>query len=196
MSNDQDVPTPESIAADALAIVERLGPEIEALYKEHQKWTPLQRAKPVVNPDAPIPLVPGSLPRGHEIWMNDRYTVIKAPTRYGNLGPMIHLSIRRIDRLPIRDWSDFQMIKNQLCGKDWEGVELYPRESRKVDEANQYHLWCFERWEIPVGFSGDRLVADGRPSNHPHGSKQRLKYEDPDVTPPTLGSLSLEGQDT
>lgn len=70
----------------------------------------------------------------------------------------LHLSIRRNDRKPIRDWRHLQRIKNELAGEDWEAVELYPAEDRKVDMANQYHLWCWP-FRLPFGFQ-ERDVED------------------------------------
>ena len=74
--------------------------------------------------------------------------------------PMIHLSIKRIDKQPIHDWRDLQEIKNALVGPEHEAVELYPAESRVVDSANQYHLWVLadpaERF--PFGFT-ERYVS-------------------------------------
>lgn len=72
-----------------------------------------------------------------ESWMNDHYVVIKKELPNG----FTHLSIRRTDRKACRDWRDFQQMKNQLCGDEREGVELYPAESRLVDTANQFHIW-------------------------------------------------------
>lgn len=54
---------------------------------------------------------------------------------------VVHLSIKRKDDLRVRSWVDLQMIKNSLVGPECEGVEIFPAESRKVDYANQYHLW-------------------------------------------------------
>lgn len=73
---------------------------------------------------------------------NNYYTVQK---RFCDtvIGPMHHLSIRRNDRKPVHDWNDLQWIKNQLVGPEFEAVELYPAESRLMDDANQYHLWVF-----------------------------------------------------
>lgn len=98
-----------------------------------------------------------------EQWANDEYVVHKRlipGTTGDDQEPtyMIHLSIRRQDREPVRDWRDFQRIKNQLAGPDWEGVEIYPAESRKVDGANQYHLWCFP-FTLGIGFN-ERLVSN------------------------------------
>ena len=73
-----------------------------------------------------------------------------------------HLSIKTHDKEPISDWRDMQTIKNELIGKEYEAVELYPAESRLVDTANQYHLWVMEKpldegGYFPFGFH-DRLV--------------------------------------
>lgn len=92
-----------------------------------------------------------------EFWGNDTYQV--HVIRWAGHGPkggdVIQLSIKRRDQRPVRDWRDFQRIKNQLVGPECEAIELYPAESRLVDTANQFHLWCIPdpgyRW--PVGYS-------------------------------------------
>lgn len=84
-----------------------------------------------------------------ETWMNGQYVVIKKDMPSG----LSHLSIRRVDRKACRDWRDFQAIKNQLCGKEREGIELYPAESRVVDTANQFHLWVMpEGVKLEIGW--------------------------------------------
>jgi hypothetical protein len=90
------------------------------------------------------------------IWKNDIYQV--AVRNKG--GGLVHLSIKRIDRQPIHDWRDLQQIKNELVGPECEAVEIYPAESRRVDTANQYHLWAFvdPAYRIPFGFS-ERAVT-------------------------------------
>lgn len=76
--------------------------------------------------------------------------------------PIKHLSIKRIDKRPIRDWRHLQRIKNEIVGPEYEAVELFPAESRLVDTANQYHLWVFDRagFTIPLGWASQRLVID------------------------------------
>lgn len=73
-----------------------------------------------------------------------------------NLPGMIHLSIKRRDRKPVgpERFLHFQRIKNDLVGPEHEAVELYPAESRLVDCAHQYHLWCspIAGWRFPFGF--------------------------------------------
>lgn len=84
---------------------------------------------------------------------------------------LIHLSIKRLDQKPIRDWRHLQRIKNELVGERHEAVELFPVESRLIDTANQYHLWVFgepgTRWGF--GFE-ERLVL---PPEHVSGAVQR-----------------------
>jgi len=91
-----------------------------------------------------------------EVWKNYIYTVLKHTHE-----DMVWLSIRRNDRKPVTDWRHKQLIKNQLVGEECEGMELYPAESRLVDTANQYHLWCSTTpgFRFPVGFNS-RVVFD------------------------------------
>ena len=86
---------------------------------------------------------------------------------------MVHLSIRRLDRKPVRDWRLLQQIKNALVGPDHEAVELYPAESRLVDTANQFHLWCLAEpgLRFPFGYV-ERLVT-GPKDAADIGAKQR-----------------------
>ena len=86
-----------------------------------------------------------------EMWRNDRYVVtVRRHLPHPFYEHMTHLSIRRVDRAPLRDWRHFQRIKNELCGPEWEGLELYPAESRLIDEANQFHLWVVDA-ALPFG---------------------------------------------
>lgn len=93
--------------------------------------------------------------RDDACWINDMYQV-----NVNEQPGLTHLSIKRIDRAPIHDWRDLQAIKNEICGPEREAVEIYPAESRKVDTANQYHLWVLPAGEsLPFGFS-IRAVTD------------------------------------
>lgn len=84
------------------------------------------------------------------MWANNIYTVHRKIEE----GGFTWLSIRRNDRKPIRDWRHFQRIKNELCGPEREAIELFPAESRLVDEANQYHLWVLAEGErVPLGWN-------------------------------------------
>lgn len=94
--------------------------------------------------------------RKEEVWINNEYQVNirKDIPAFDDQIILWHLSIKRLDKEPLHDWRDLQQIKNMLVGVDYEAVELYPSESRKVDSANQYHLWVFYKemssTEIPV----------------------------------------------
>lgn len=95
-----------------------------------------------------------------EVWANDLYDcqVRYLEPQLGRSGP-VHLSIKRMDRNPIRDWRHMQAIKNEVIGSEREAVEVFPRESRLVDGSNQYHLWVMpEGVDVPLGF-GERAVG-------------------------------------
>lgn len=97
----------------------------------------------------------------HAIYRNSRYqvSVWYEGSDVHPMGKWIHLSIKDHEKSARHDWRDFQRIKNELCGPEFEAIEIYPAESRLVDTANQYHLFVFNR-TIPFGFR-ERLVADG-----------------------------------
>jgi len=79
------------------------------------------------------------------------------------------LVIRRHNNEPVHDWRDLQQIKNELCGPESEGVELYPAESRLVDESNEYHMFVLPPGErVPFGY-GTRSIG----TNPPGKNKQR-----------------------
>jgi len=103
---------------------------------------------------------------GWETWENDVY--------YGSLrrydagsplggGPYAIIGISSLDETARHDWRDFQQIKNDLVGQEWEGVELYPAESRLVDPSNRFYLWCFPRGVIPWGFSERSVLSPDHP---------------------------------
>lgn len=97
-------------------------------------------------------------------WINHKYQVLVCRTQAFAPGwpRMVHLSIKRLDKQPIHDWRDLQRIKNELCGTDAEGCEVYPAEDRLVDEANQFHIWVMEPGaRLPFGHHAGRVVADG-----------------------------------
>lgn len=79
-----------------------------------------------------------------EVWINDIYQVaVRRGLKVGEY-TICHLSIKRHDRQAVMDWRHMQWIKNQLVGEECEGCELFPKESRLVDGANQFHMWVFE----------------------------------------------------
>lgn len=126
---------------------------------EDQPWQPmLQR---------PMPAHIVSHHRAHgirvpdELWSNDIYEVFVAYLDENEPDSGRHLSIKRYDRAPVRNWRHFQQMKNEICGEFCEGMELFPSEARIADNANQYHLWVMpEGEEIPIGFEGGMTLLD------------------------------------
>jgi len=109
-----------------------------------------------------------------EVYLNDKYQVIVQR----NDGPegwpdIIHLSIKRRDKDVIHDWRELQEIKNAIVGPENEAVELYPAESRLVDSANQFHLWCLSEpgHLFPFGMFTKAVKDDGEIA----GSRQRRR---------------------
>lgn len=90
---------------------------------------------------------------------NSRYTVLWRDVENPS-GTLVHLSIKRNDKNPLHDWRDLQRIKNEILGAEEEAMELYPSESRLVDAANQYHLWCFRGMSAPFGYKSQRCVME------------------------------------
>jgi hypothetical protein len=130
-------------------------------------WTPFEEC---VVPDDPLYAI-GNAPSA--IYRNSRYQVAIF-TGACDLGAYLQLSIKSLDRSARHDWRDLQRIKNELVGKEYEAIELYPAESRCVDTANQFFLFVFHTWVPPVGFR-QRLIADGDGGN----TKQRPFEERP-----------------
>lgn len=101
----------------------------------------------------------------NEVWKNNIYTVFvrrNVPALTANGLPLVTwLSIKRNDKQVCRDWRHFQLIKNQLCGSECEGVEIFPAESRLIDGSNQFHLWILQdpADKIPFGFNEGRNVS-------------------------------------
>lgn len=104
-----------------------------------------------------------------DCWINDKYQVFRR--RHGDV---IHLSIKHRDKGVLQDWRDYQQIKNELVGPECEGVQLYPAESRVVDVANQFHLWCYRSPELRIPFGwqsayrGNQGIHNGQQRPHEH----------------------------
>jgi hypothetical protein len=118
------------------------------------QWGPWSFTHETINP---VTGVHRRLPEHCVLAVNGRYQVSRTEMD----GGWVHLSIKRLDRRPIRDWRAFQRIKNELVGPEREAVELYPAERRLHDAANQYHLWVAPPgMEWPVGFEGRSVSSD------------------------------------
>ena len=98
---------------------------------------------------------------GHfTVWLNNLYEVTARYYLTGSPldgGEFFRLGICSLDGSPRHDWRAFQAIKNQLCGEEWEGIELYPAESRLLDPSNYYILYVFPK--VPFGKQIGRSVS-------------------------------------
>lgn len=72
-------------------------------------------------------------------WLNGTYSV----QIYDAPGGMTHLMVRRHDEGKDFPWYDLQGIKNEFCGTERVGVEVFPPVSKLVDDANLRHLWVY-----------------------------------------------------
>jgi hypothetical protein len=133
--------------------------DIEA--KTDDRWQPLRRI-PVPEHIVAFHRANGLTPPV-ELWRNDIYEVFvneAEPDDHQNVGGK-HLSIKRYDRAPVRNWRHLQQIKNEVAGEFIEALELFPSEGRIADNANQYHLFCLpEGMDIPVGFPSGMVVIE------------------------------------
>jgi len=104
-------------------------------------------------------------------WVNELYQVAVQPC--GEDGKMLHINIRRRDgSIDLRDWRHFQQIKNEVAGPEREAFEMYPAESRLVDQTNKFHLWVLpEGKKMEVGWT-ERDVDYTENRNVP-GMRQR-----------------------
>jgi hypothetical protein len=133
-------------------------------------------------------VMPVNLPeqlRDDAVFMNDVYQVNVRRVEVPGWGECMHLSIKRLDRQPVTDWRDKQWIKNQSAGPEAEAVELYPAESRLVDTANQFHLFCIPPGHrFPFGFES-RMVSQAEIEMAPGKSPVQRPFA-PHVMPPDL----------
>ena len=51
-----------------------------------------------------------------------------------------HAAIRNIESTEIT-WKEKQEIKDKIFGVNYVAVEVFPKKSDLIDEANMYHLW-------------------------------------------------------
>lgn len=132
---------------------------------QQRTWQPMHKGG--VNPAArDAARASGELPDGarYQAWANDLYDagVVVYPDDEAlpeHMRGAIYITLKRHDRHAVHDWRHLQQIKNEIAGPEREAVELYPAESRLVDEANQYHLFVLPPGKaVPYG-SWQRVVS-------------------------------------
>lgn len=141
----------------------------KAKVQKTRPWTPMQQGD--IDPTYMERAFPNGLPEHVdrvEVWANDVYEVTVSVWKNG----CAYITGKRHDRAPARDWRHLQAIKNEVRGAEIEAVELFPAESRLVDEANQFHLWALppgESW--PFGQSTS-VLGDARKMRE-HNQEER-----------------------
>tara|TARA_R100000808_G_C2138635_1_gene146650 strand:- start:1449 stop:1937 length:489 start_codon:yes stop_codon:yes gene_type:complete len=85
-----------------------------------------------------------------------------------------HLSIKNHEKTTEISWQHKQWIKNDIVGEEMEACELFPAESRLVNTANQFHLWCFPKGVMKFGWNA-RIVDDAELITDQGTSKQDLQ---------------------
>lgn len=93
--------------------------------------------EPQPRPWQPLKLVGKCEVTGGDCFESDYYTVTRKRT-----GSVTRLGISNADQSARRDWREFQQIKNELVGPEVVAIEVYPKESEKVDPSNFFLLWC------------------------------------------------------
>lgn len=158
------------------------------MVKPKPEWTPFERSSIIplspVEREARIDDIVSRFPITREeaaqtlddvkndtVVLNSRYQVnMRLMRGTPPFGDILHLSIKRLDkeRVGVERYRDFQRIKTELVGPEYEAVEIYPAYSDEIDTANQYHLWVMLEFKLPFGWHGQRAV-DG---TSPLGGKQ------------------------
>tara|TARA_R100001377_G_C3160219_1_gene99448 strand:+ start:339 stop:869 length:531 start_codon:yes stop_codon:yes gene_type:complete len=123
-----------------------------------------------------------------EVWFssNNKFKVSKADLQIGHpllqwddLAGTTWLNIRICSDefygdAHLRDWAEFQKIKNELCGEERDALEFYPKESRLHDTDNCYHLFVLpEHLTFPLGYGLRDVSSDTSPTQRllvPHGT--------------------------
>jgi hypothetical protein len=144
---------------------------------------------------------------GTTVWENNRYLVHKEPVPSDQHGfgdiEVVWLSIKARDDTARHDWREFQWIKNELCGEEWEAIELYPSEKRMVDSVNQFHLWCLSPPAVfPVGWWSRKVVEENttaygsqREWEGTHRPSDLMSEEEADREIKAVADLIRRGQD-
>ena len=81
------------------------------------------------------------------VWHNNAYAVAVYDPAYD--GAPTQITVQRFDEQPARDLRHLQQIKDEVCGPEYEAVEIFPAQARVVDFTNTTHLWVFKE---PLGF--------------------------------------------
>ncbi|KYG90808.1 hypothetical protein A0U40_17930 [[Bacillus] sp. KCTC 13219] len=81
--------------------------------------------------------------------------VVMVRTLETTWGTIQHACMRNISGTDI-PWAEKQRIKNEIFGDEAHAIEVFPKESNLIDEANMYHIWVLpSEMVIPFGLKGE-----------------------------------------
>lgn len=84
------------------------------------------------------------------VWLNNWY-VIMVDEGMSTFGPCTVLKIRRNDAMGMTHWWHMQQIKDEICGADKVGVQVFPKTDDAFDDKHIFWLWVFNdiapQWE-------------------------------------------------
>lgn len=84
----------------------------------------------------------GGCPKNlHKMYLNNLYTVQVYSNQKVIGQKAIKVMVRRNDGKAICNWPHLQRIKNEIFGEEVEAIQLLPKQSELVDEANLYWFW-------------------------------------------------------
>lgn len=82
---------------------------------------------------------------------NGVFVVMWRETEVEVFGPITHAVIRTASGATDITWAEKQRIKDVLFGRERAAIEVYPRRSKLIDDANMYHLWILPQGrDFPV----------------------------------------------
>lgn len=159
-----------------------------------RKWQPVKHVENLTDEDPGK--YPGTTNGTVEIWENDLYEI--NVRRYLDGWPFAHKSrwiyigIAALDGAARHDWREMQRIKNEICGPEWDAIELFPAESRLLDPSNYFILFCAPK--ISIGLNGGRNISG--PSNTVAPQRGWAQGEEPAdsgrfLEPPSFSSSSV-----
>lgn len=124
----------------------RVGIDLDRWIKTARKrWhEPMVRR---VDRQLPPPGETGWLGQIHSAYANLWYVAL-VRTISSAWGTVHHAAIRNAESSDI-PWAEKQWVKNQVFGPEAQAIEVFPAESKLIDEANMYHLWVLD--SIPFG---------------------------------------------
>lgn len=86
---------------------------------------------------------------------NDRQYCVMTRDIDTHMGKVTHACIRNQGSRDTKwkgtdiPWVEKQRIKNEIFGNEAIAIEIFPKESELVDEANMYHIWILHDFILP-----------------------------------------------